>query len=163
MRDEIIREFGTRVAILAAPRPGWVRMLGQGSVDGHPWSVDAHYYEGRIPQATVRTIRDLPASVQVRPGDDMTGPLAEFLSMVASATVQLEPDVLPPILGFLDELSTVEESSGTLVIDGVRVAADSIEAMGSFALRARLDGTSVILCGESELRGELSAGLAWHS
>lgn len=92
----------------------------------------------------------------------MVSPLAEFLSTTSSATAQLEPGTFPPIAQFTRELRQAQESLSVLAIDGVDVEADSIDARGSFALRARVGQMTVILCGDSTIRDELSAGLTWH-
>ncbi|MFI9271627.1 hypothetical protein ACIGXM_13060 [Kitasatospora sp. NPDC052896] len=142
--------FGEPAAFLVGPPARWRRSVESGSTDGHPWSLEVHYHAERRRVLSVRTIRELPASVRRRPLDDLASPLLSFRLHRAAAD-RAATGVRELLTRAGRGIAQLPEREAALTVDGIEVRARMIEASDSYAIRARLATLTVVLCAEHDL------------
>jgi hypothetical protein len=135
---ETLREFGRPVAVLARPRPGWDRLVGQGAVDGLLQRLDLGYYDGHTMLVRVTTQRRLPEHVRVFPTLEPDGLLAEFLDDSTPGGPCRPPYALVP-------------GTGQLVVDGTPVAARRLTFGGHLVTLAAIGDETVAVTSPAAL------------
>ncbi len=138
---EALRAFGRPVAALARPRPGWRRLVGQGSVDGLLQRLDLGYYEERTMLVQVTTQRRLPEHVRVFSTPEPDALLGEFL-------FNSSPD--GPI--WLPYVLTV--GTGQLFVDGTAVEAQRLRYGDYIATLAAIGEETVAVISTAALHDQ---------